>query len=99
MTPDQIAIYRECTGRSDKPSGFVPQWAELLRDLDRLQHACIRHRERDWLMRTDAAPSVIDDRALPDCTDRNLTPRSPAISADRPAKAQIYSPTPSPPQA
>jgi hypothetical protein len=42
-----------------RKAGIVAQWADLLRDLDRLQLACIRHRNRDWLVRTDAAPAVV----------------------------------------
>ena len=34
------------------------EWKELLRDLDRLQQIRIQHRGADWLVRTDAAPSV-----------------------------------------
>lgn len=36
----------------------APEWKELLRDLDRLQQLRIEHRGADWLVRTDAAPSV-----------------------------------------
>jgi len=36
----------------------APEWKELLRDLDRLQQVRIQHRGADWLVRTDAAPSV-----------------------------------------
>ncbi|MCI0599706.1 MAG: transposase [Beijerinckiaceae bacterium] len=38
--------------------GVVPEWKELLRDLDRLQQVRFAHRGADWLVRTDAAPSV-----------------------------------------
>ena len=37
---------------------IAPEWKELLRDLDRLQQLRIQHRGADWLVRTDAAPSV-----------------------------------------
>ena len=37
---------------------IAPEWKDLLRDLDRLQHMRIHHRGADWLVRTDAAPSV-----------------------------------------
>ena len=37
---------------------IAPEWKELLRDLDRLQQIRIQHRGADWLVRTDAAPSV-----------------------------------------
>ncbi|MGA8295397.1 MAG: hypothetical protein WB820_23515 [Rhodoplanes sp.] len=32
----------------------------LLRDLDRLQHVRIRHRDHDWLVRTDASKPIAD---------------------------------------
>jgi transposase len=31
-----------------RKSGIVPEWKTLLRDLDRLQHIRIHHRERDY---------------------------------------------------
>jgi hypothetical protein len=37
---------------------IAPEWKELQRDLDRLQQLRIQHRGADWLVRTDAAPSV-----------------------------------------
>ena len=37
---------------------IAPEWKELLRDLDRLQQIRIQHRGADWLVRTDATPSV-----------------------------------------
>jgi hypothetical protein len=30
-------------------AGVIPEWKTLLRDLDRLQHVRIRHRDNDWL--------------------------------------------------
>ena len=39
-------------------AGLVPEWKELLRDLDRLQQVRIRHRGVDWLVRADAAPAL-----------------------------------------
>ena len=39
-------------------AGVVPEWKELLRDLDRLQQVRLRHRGADWLVRADAAPNV-----------------------------------------
>ncbi len=41
-----------------REAGLVPEWKDLLRDLDRLQQMLIRHRGADWLVRTDAAPTV-----------------------------------------
>ena len=34
------------------------EWKTLLRDLDRLQQLRIRHRDDDWLVRTDAAKPI-----------------------------------------
>lgn len=31
-------------------AGVIPEWKTLLRDLDRLQHVRIRHRDNDWLV-------------------------------------------------
>ena len=42
-----------------RQAGLVPEWKDLLRDLDRLAKVRIRHRGADWLVRTDAAPAVI----------------------------------------
>jgi hypothetical protein len=36
-------------------AGVTLEWKTLLRDLDRLQQLHIRHRQADWLVRTDAA--------------------------------------------
>jgi len=41
-----------------RQAGLVPEWKELLRDLDRLQQVRIHYRAADWLVRTDAAPDV-----------------------------------------
>ena len=41
-----------------RQAGFVPEWKDLLRDLDRLAEVRIRHRGADWLVRTDATPAV-----------------------------------------
>ncbi|HYA80535.1 MAG TPA: IS1634 family transposase, partial [Methylocystis sp.] len=41
-----------------REGGAAPEWTRLLRDLDRLQQVQIRHRGADWLVRTDAPPSV-----------------------------------------
>jgi hypothetical protein len=39
-------------------AGLVPEWKDLLRDLDRLAEVRIRHRGADWLVRTDAQPAI-----------------------------------------
>ena len=39
---------------------IVPEWAAVLRELDRLQQVRIRYRDADWMVRTDAPPSVTD---------------------------------------
>jgi len=41
-----------------REAGVTPEWRDLLRDLDRLSQARIRHRGADWLVRTDAGPTV-----------------------------------------
>jgi hypothetical protein len=41
-----------------RQAGLVPEWKDLLRDLDRLAQVRIRHRGVDWFVRTDAAPAV-----------------------------------------
>jgi len=42
-----------------KAAGIVLEWIPFLRDLDRLQHARIRHRDKDWVVRTNAPASVV----------------------------------------
>ena len=39
-------------------AGLVPEWKDLLRELDRLAEVRIRHRSADRLVRTDVAPAV-----------------------------------------
>jgi transposase len=39
-------------------AGVAPEWMELLRDLDRLQQVRLQYRGADWLVRTDAAPTI-----------------------------------------
>src|SRR5208283_4129286 len=39
-------------------AGVTPEWKELLRDLDRLQQLRLQYRGADWLVRTDAAPTI-----------------------------------------
>jgi len=41
-----------------REAGVAPERRVLLRDLDRLSQARIRHRGADWLVRSDAAPAV-----------------------------------------
>jgi len=41
-----------------RQTGLVPEWKDLLRDLDRLVEVRIRHRGADWRVRTDVAPAV-----------------------------------------
>ena len=41
-----------------RQAGLIPEWKELLRDLDRLAQVRIRHRGADWFVRTDASPAV-----------------------------------------
>ena len=39
-------------------AGISLEWKTLLRDLDRLQQLRIRYRQADWLVRTDASPTL-----------------------------------------
>jgi hypothetical protein len=39
-------------------AGVTPEWKELLRDLDRLQQVRLQYRGADWLVRTDAGPTI-----------------------------------------
>ena len=41
-----------------REDGATPEWKDLLRDLDRFQQVRIHQRGADWLVRTDAAPSI-----------------------------------------
>jgi hypothetical protein len=41
-------------------AGVIPEWKTLLRDLDRLQQVRIRHRDNDWLVRTDVSKPIAD---------------------------------------
>ncbi|HVP99777.1 MAG TPA: IS1634 family transposase [Roseiarcus sp.] len=56
-----------------RQAGLVPEWKDLLRDLDRLQQVQIRHRGADWLVRTDAASAVA---GLFRCAHLALPPRA-----------------------
>ena len=57
-TPPSAATSSARSSRSRCRSGLVPEWKDLLRDLDRLAEVPIRHRGAEWLVRTDAAPHV-----------------------------------------
>jgi transposase len=48
------------------------EWKTLLRDLDRLQQLRIRHRNADWLVRTDVSPTLA---AIFRCAKIALPPR------------------------
>ncbi len=39
-------------------AGVTPEWKELLRDLDRLQQVRLQYRGAEWMVRTDAAPTI-----------------------------------------
>jgi transposase len=43
-----------------RQAGVMPEWKMLLRDLDCLQQVHMRHRDNDWLVRTDASKVVVD---------------------------------------
>ena len=51
---------QKCLEDLSRQAGIVPEWKTLLRDLDRLQHVRIRHRDHDWLVRTDASKPIAD---------------------------------------
>ena len=65
-----------------REAGVAPEWKELLRDLDRLQQVRIAHRGADWLVRTDAAPSVA---ALFRAAHVALPPRATQTAPPKPA--------------
>jgi hypothetical protein len=74
-----------------RKAGIVVPWAELLRDLDRLQQASIRHHNSDWLVRTDAAPSVIAlfrlaQIAIPPRVRQTSPPTAPPERQSRPTR-------------
>ncbi len=41
-----------------RQADLAPEWRDLLRDLDRVAQVRIRHRDADWLVRTDVTPAV-----------------------------------------
>jgi len=41
-----------------RQADLAPEWRDLFRDLDRVAQVRIRHRDADWLVRTDATPAV-----------------------------------------
>jgi transposase len=51
---------QKCLEDLSREAGIVPEWKTLLRDLDRLQHVRIRHRDNDWLVRTDVTKPIAD---------------------------------------
>ena len=51
---------QKCLEDLSRQAGIVPEWKTLLRDLDRLQHVRVRHRDHDWLVRTDASKPIAD---------------------------------------
>ena len=53
-------------------AGVTIEWKILLRDLDRLQQLRVRHRQADWLVRTDASPTLA---AVFRCANIALPPR------------------------
>ena len=53
-------VMQKCLEDLSREAGIVPEWKTLLRDLDRLQHVCIRHRGNDWLLRTDVSKPIAD---------------------------------------
>src|SRR6516164_11425168 len=53
-------------------AGVTIEWKILLRDLDRLQQLRVRHRQADWLVRTDASPTLA---AVFRCANSALPPR------------------------
>ena len=56
-----------------REANVAPEWSTLSRDLDRLAQARIRHRSADWLVRSDASPTV---SALLRCAGVALPPRA-----------------------
>ena len=51
---------QKCLEDLSRQAGIVPEWKTLLRHLDRLQQMRIRHRDNDWLVRTDVAKPIAD---------------------------------------
>ena len=51
---------QKCLEDLSRQAGVIPEWKTLLRDLDRLQQVRIRHRDNDWLVRTDVSKPVAD---------------------------------------
>jgi transposase len=68
-----------------RQAGLVPEWKDLLRDLDRLAEVRIRHRGADWMVRTDAAPPVA---ALFRAAHIALPPRAQKARPPPPAKSK-----------
>ena len=51
---------QKCLEDLSRQAGIVPELKTLLRDLDRLQHVRIHHRDNDWLVRTDVSKPIAD---------------------------------------
>jgi Transposase DDE domain len=51
---------QKCLEDLSRQARVIPEWKTLLRDLDRLQQVRIRHRDNDWLVRTDVSKPVAD---------------------------------------
>jgi len=68
-----------------REAGVTPEWKDLLRDLDRLQHVRLAQRGANWLVRTDAAPNVAAlfrhaHIALPPRARQTAPPKAPSSS-------------------
>ena len=71
-----------------READLAPEWKDLLRDLDRLAQVRIRHRGADWLVRTDAAPSIMSlfRRAHIALPPRARQARPPPIAQPKPTR-------------
>ena len=68
-----------------REAGVTPEWKDLLRDLDRLQHVHLAHRGSNWLVRTDATSNVSalfrrTHIALPPRARQTAPPKAPSPS-------------------
>ena len=68
-----------------REAGVTPEWKDLLRDLDRLQHVRLVHRGSNWLVRTDATSNVSAlfrraHIALPPRARQTAPPKAPSPS-------------------
>jgi hypothetical protein len=69
--------------------GVAPEWKVLLRDLDRLQQVRLQYRGADWLVRTDAAPTIT---ALFRQAHVALPPRARQTAPPKPAASRKSTP-------